>query len=283
MGNSASTSDITSLKAKIKALETKTSDYATLKTQVADTSSNLAKSIDYESLAKKITDVSAYNQKLADALAKNPGTLGEGLAAKIGQDTTVTSRIITGLQDNTTFAKTVSDKLTDDASGYRDRLRGPKGEAGELAKGVADVKANLYDKKYTLWCADGDICKVPVGNKGLQLGDTVLSQSDDWLRFLSDPGNLDSYNRGVAAKNLWAKENLWVRGRDILAEIDDLKRKAGDLLNFADNLAVRRDKYYAIKSIRAGGNKPFLQNYDSEKPPGWGGKGEWEKFLFEQY
>ena len=64
MGNSAS--ELKSLKSKVTALETKTKDYATLKTQVADASSNLAKSVDYEALAKKITDVSSYNDKVAE-------------------------------------------------------------------------------------------------------------------------------------------------------------------------------------------------------------------------
>lgn len=246
MGNSASTSELTSLKSKVKALESKTSDYATLKTQVADASSNAAKSIDYETLAKKITDVSSYNDKVAAALAKNPGALGEGLAAKMGKDDNVTTRIVTGLQDNTSFAKTVSDKLTDEAGGFRDRLRGDKGAPGELASSKEAVKKALYDTKYTMWCADGDICQVPASNKGIKIGDTVLSHADDWVRLLSNPDDKGSYHRGVAARQLWAKDNLWVRDRNILDELDTLNRKAADLLNFADNLAVRRDRHYAI-------------------------------------
>ena len=238
MGNSASTSELTSLKSKVKALESKTSDYATLKTQVADASSNAAKSIDYETLAKKITDVSSYNDKVAAALAKNPGALGEGLAAKMGKDDNVTTRIVTGLQDNTSFAKTVSDKLTDEAGGFRDRLKGDKGAPGELASSKEAVKKALYDTKYTMWCADGDICQVPASNKGIKIGDTVLSQADDWVRLLSNPDDKGSYNRGVAARELWAKDNLWVRSRNILDELDTLKQKVDNKVDKGSSIKL---------------------------------------------
>jgi hypothetical protein len=246
MGNSASTSELKSLKSKVTALETKTKDYATLKTQVADASSNLAKSVDYEALAKKITDVSSYNDKVAAALAKNPGVLGEGLAAKMGKDDAVATRIVTGLQDNTAFAKILSDKLTDETGAFRDRLRGDKGAPGELASSQEAVKKALYDTKYTMWCADGDICKVPASNKGIKIGDTVLSQADDWVRLLSNPDDKSTYNRGVAAKNLWAKDNLWVNNRDVLAELDSLNKLKADFYWTLENNMVRRDKHYAI-------------------------------------
>jgi len=229
--------------------------------------------------------VSAYNDKVAAALAKNPGALGEGLAAKLGKDDNVTTRIVTGLQDNTAFAKTLSDKLTDETGAFRDRLRGDKGAPGELASSKEAVKKGLYDTKYTMWCADGDICQVPASNKGIKIGDTVLSQADDWVRLLSNPDDKNSYNRGVAAKKLWAKDNLWVRDRDILAELDKLKV---DFYWALENLMVRRDKHYAIN-----GHKGFLQaangchNHDGCKgngiPQFGGGKGDLEKFNFDQY
>ena len=290
MGNSASTSELTSLKSKVKALETKTSDYATIKTQVADASSNAAKSIDYNTLAKKITDVSAYNDKVAAALAKNSGALGEGLAAKMGKDDNVTTRIVTGLQDNTSFAKTISDKLTDEAGGFRDRLRGDKGAPGELASSKEAVKKALYDTKYTMWCADGDICEVPAGNKGIKaptievsrikIGDWFLEQYPNGnLHF--HKGNLDDWYLSVDnGKNLAVREGH-VNGKHIVNDMNNF-------YNFADNIAVRRDRHYAIN-----GNKGFLQaadgchNHDGCKGNGialfGGGKGNWEKFNFDQY
>ena len=106
----------------------------------------MAKEIDYNKVAKKITDVSTYNERLAELIAKNPGTLGEGLVTKIGQDASVINRIWTGLQDNTTFAKTLFSSLTDDAAVFRGLLKGDKGAVGEIAASKDALKENLYDK-----------------------------------------------------------------------------------------------------------------------------------------
>lgn len=295
MGNSASTSELTSLKSKVKALESKTSDYATLKTQVADASSNAAKSIDYEALAKKITDVSSYNDKVAAALAKNPGALGEGLAAKMGKDDIVTTRIVTGLQDNTSFAKTVSDKLTDEAGGFRDRLRGDKGPPGELASSKEAVKKALYDTKYTMWCADGDICKVPAGNTTVEIGSEGIGSTlkspgrmhitgDESLYLLNKNGVIIGKDWGGNG-NLTVQGNLLVRDRDVLAELDKLK---ADFFWTLENNMVRRDRHYDI--IGRNGRLQAADgchNHDGCKGTGialWGGgKGEWEKFHFTQY
>ena len=204
--------------------DTLSSNYNTLKNQVADSSSNAGKSIDYEDLAKKITAIGANNDKIAEAILKIPGTLGEKVAEKIGTNKSVTDRIVTGLEDNMTFAKTISDKLTDETGLFRDRLKGEKGAPGELASSKEAVKKALYDSKYTMWCADGDICQVPAGNKGIKIGDdTIFSHKEDWVRLLSDANNTDSYKRGFAARELWAKDNLVVRSRNILDELDQLR------------------------------------------------------------
>jgi hypothetical protein len=292
MGNSASTSDIASLKSEVKALQTKTSDYADIKTKVADSSSNLAKSIDYEALAKKITDVSSYNEKVAAALASNPGKLGEGLAAKIGQDASVINRIWTGLQDNTTFAKTVSDKLTDDASAYRSRLQGDRGPAGEIAGSKDVAKLALYDKKYTLWCADGDVCQVPVGNKGIQAPTVEVSRIKIGNWYIEPHGGPDGnlhFHKGDVNDWFLSVEN----GKSISIRTEKVNGKnvrqlADDFYWTLENNMVRRDRHYAIN-----GNKGFLQaadgchNHDGCKGNGialfGGGKGAWEKFNFDQY
>jgi hypothetical protein len=288
MGNTTSASDITSLKQKVAALELKTKDIATLKTQVADASSGLAKSIDYNALAKKITDVSAYNQQIASALASNPGKLGENLAADIGKNTVVTGSIVTSLTGNTDFAKTVSDKLVDDTARYRLLLRGEKGEPGSFGANADVIKQNLYDKKYTLWCADGDICKVPVGNKGIeapsikvnkiQIGNTHLVQKveDGWVRLLKNPDDDQSYEKGVAAYQLFAKDKIWAAGgsRDILAELDYLKNNVEDL----KNNVVRKDRKYAIRN--ADGRRLQMTDRGDARAVGSDPWGNWEKMNF---
>lgn len=81
--------------------------------------------------------------------------------------------IATALADNATFAKTLADKLTDTSANYRSALRGDKGETGNLSTSKDAVKSALYDTKYTLWCADGDICKVPADNKGINIAGSM--------------------------------------------------------------------------------------------------------------
>ena len=81
--------------------------------------------------------------------------------------------IATALADNEKFAKTLADTLTDTSGKYRSALRGDKGETGELSTSKDAVKSALYDKKYTLWCADGDYCVLPVEKKGIDIAGSM--------------------------------------------------------------------------------------------------------------
>jgi hypothetical protein len=206
--SSVSSADINNLKGQISELQRKTSDYNELKAQLSDASGIVSKTLDYEKIAKKITDVSDYNQKLADAISKNPGSLGEGLAKSISSNQTALKNISSGLQDNTTFAQTLSSSLTNDAAVFRSALRGDKGPPGEISKSKEAVKAGLYDSKYTMWCADGDFCKLPDKSKGIDWGyggskiydDGQLNiESDDNIYFKTDKKNrMTVNNNGVS-------------------------------------------------------------------------------------
>ena len=296
MGNSASASELTSLKSKVKALETKTSDYATIKTQVADASSNAAKSIDYETLAKKITDVSSYNDKVAAALAKNSGALGEGLAAKMGKDDNVTTRIVTGLQDNTSFAKTVSDKLTDEAGGFRDRLRGDKGAPGELASSKEAVKKALYDTKYTMWCADGDICQVPATNKGIEAPTLTVQRINIGGWNIREDGTHLVFRRGEAGDGdnqphlrMANDGNFWVSrstSRGWVADmIGDKQNQLNNKINVNDTIWLKNQKqgnYLGWADWGQNGGCLNISGWKCDIPKIGGGRGDWEKFNIER-
>ena len=43
----------------------------------------------------------------------------------------------------------------------------------------------------------------------LQLGDTYLRQDDDWVRLIGNKNDINAYNRGLAAKQLWARDNIY--------------------------------------------------------------------------
>jgi hypothetical protein len=76
----------------------------------------------------------------------------------------------------------------------------------------------------------------------LQIGGAILRQDDNWLRITSNKDVPGAYNIGLAAKHLWAQESLEVKGRNILAELDDIKA------NF-----MRKDANFAIRGQRDNG------------------------------
>jgi hypothetical protein len=79
-----------------------------------------------------------------------------------------------------------------------------EGSAGQIGYGKHDGDVN------------GTLNIVGAGKNGqarvvrvwdtLRIGDTHLRQDDDWLRLVGDQNNKEDYNKGLAAKNLWAKE-----------------------------------------------------------------------------
>jgi hypothetical protein len=109
-------------------------------------------------------------------------------------------------------------------------------------------------------------------NGVLSLGDTKLSgNKDEWIRLLSNPDDLGSYNKGLAGKNLWARDRLWVANRDILNELDNLNSKImskDEILSFIKSnipsqaAAANLEGYIATMGYDAAGNDItwFLDN-----------------------
>jgi len=132
------------------------------------------KNIDYGKLAGKISAVDEYNRKIAEQIAASPGVLGDSLNEKISSNDAFISKVGKLLEDNNVFTDSVVNILTDANKGFRNRIVGPKGDPGELSGNVSMIKKNLYDKKMTVWCADGDVCNLPVGSKGFVSGEDIL-------------------------------------------------------------------------------------------------------------
>ena len=168
MGNTASSgvskSELTSLKNTVASLKSQLD-----KLQKEDPSKRIAedvaKSVDYSELSKRL-NMSAISEEVL----KNPTEISKGVTDALMKDESRLASIASSLKDNPTFAKTVSDRLVDTSDKYRDALRGDKGPAGELlAGGQASVRSNLFDKGYTMWCADGEMCKLPLNKKGVDI------------------------------------------------------------------------------------------------------------------
>jgi hypothetical protein len=235
MGGSSSVTkaDIDSLK---KQISTMASDFDKLRTQVNDPSSKVAASINYQDLADKITSIDTYNQRLSEQIAKNPGTISDNLATKMASSKVTTEAITKGLETNSVFAESIANVLTDRSKSYISALQGPRGDTGSLANSKDVVKTSLYDTKYSLWCADGELCNLPKNVKGIDWGYGGSKIVDDGqLRVHSDdqiwfqvPGE------EVTVQNGWG--GLSIRnpndGRDRQGEWTHFGHKHGNWRNY---------------------------------------------------
>ncbi|NBP03144.1 MAG: hypothetical protein EBU90_24170, partial [Proteobacteria bacterium] len=172
------------LKNKVTSIDTSVSSLNALKSQVSDLSKATASEIKYNDLALAITNNDTNKNALATAIASNPNKLGEALASSIGTNTTVIQSLQDKLGTNTTFQTAMADTLSSDK--YKVKFQGPKGADGNIGDGGA-LKSNLFDQGRTMWCADGDLCKIPQGKKGIDWGYGASKIYDDGqLRINSD-------------------------------------------------------------------------------------------------
>ena len=137
-------------------------------------------------------------------------------------------------------------------------------------------------KTRTLWCADGDFCQVPAGKKGFTNGAMIIDNNtikndrageagrvhisgNERLYLLNKDGVIVGKEWGGNG-NLQVQGRVYVEGRDILAELNDLKSNS-----------VRKDKKYGIRSARGG--------YLSDQG-GWKGKPQgadwWETMYIDE-
>lgn len=100
----------------------------------------------------------------------------------------------------------------------------------------------------------------------IQLGSAIFRQDDDWVRIISDKNSPYSYDKGLAAKNLYADNKILVRGRDIIAELDDLKTNA-----------VRRDQRYTVENVDG---RRLQMSGDGARAVGQDSWGNWEQMRF---
>jgi hypothetical protein len=309
MGGSASKfsdKDIETLKTSINRINTKLNELdTTVKDEKQKIGEALADKIDYSILSKKLDSkdfanaVAAANintDDLATAIARNPGSLGDALSQKITSTPALMTPIATSLADNTTFAKTLSDLLTSPTEAYLEKLRGQKGETGNLASSKATIKESLYDKKYTMWCADGDFCELPVGTKGIKLGPWIF-ESMPWGNMHVHKGDPNQWSFAISPDHIHSRagggvtigdwkikeegEGHLVFNKNNEGQNSENKphlRMAGDG-NFwvsrssgpgwvADNIGELRNK---TQRLDGGGNFPWGVNFG----PHWHIRGSW--------
>jgi hypothetical protein len=270
--NAASKSDLTSLKNTVASLQTKVKSLET--TSIDDKAiKDLVKNIDYQKLRNELR-----MDELSTEVLKNPGAIADSVAQSFTKDAGKIAPIATALADNQTFAKTLAETLTDASGKYRLALQGLKGETGNLASSSSTVKTALYDTKYTLWCADGGVCKMPQDVNILETPNIKVQkiQIGDWfLQQHSDSGNLHFHRGDVNDWYLSVDKNKTFHVRDPQINGKNIVKLADDFYWTLDNNMVRVDKMYQIKS----GKKGCLDSGSGDRDCNWGNA--YKRFQFE--
>jgi hypothetical protein len=183
----------------VKKLNNNLSSLAGLSDKVDNISTAAAGSIKYDDLALAITTNTNNNDTLAKAIANNPNKLGEALAGSIGSNQTVIQSLQDKLGSNSNFQTAMADTLSSDK--YKVKFQGPRGSDGNIGDAGA-LKSNLFDQGRTMWCADGELCKIPKDKKGIDWGYGASKIVDDGhLRIISDDNILlrvgDKSQKGI--------------------------------------------------------------------------------------
>ena len=188
------------------------------------------------------------------------------------------------------YTKTESDGLYPTKATFDASIKaGNDGLAARYTKAEVDTKVTslvnnntLLDiKPKTMWCADGDFCQVPAGKKGFTNGAMIIDNNTIKNDRAGEAGRVHVYGGerlyllnkdGVIVGREWGgngnlqvQGNINVSGRDLLAELDDLRRNV-----------VRKDRNYEIisqngKCLDAGSNNQGCEFTN-----------DWRRFQFKQ-
>ena len=192
--------------------------------------------------------------------------------------------------DGASYTKTESDGLYPTKATFDASIKaGNDGLATRYTKAEVDTKVTslvnnntLLDiKPKTMWCADGDFCQVPAGKKGFTNGAMIIDNNTIKNDRAGEAGRVHVYGGerlyllnkdGVIVGREWGgngnlqvQGNINVSGRDLLAELDDLRRNV-----------VRKDRNYEIisqngKCLDAGSNNQGCEFTN-----------DWRRFQFKQ-
>lgn len=232
MGNTSSSDsvEIKSLQTKVDNLSSLSNRVSTLESKVSNTSVLAANSINLGDVATQIVNTDPLRTQLASSISQNPNKIGDDVANKIISNASLIQSINNVLSQNTQLADLVANTLTSNTT-YQTRIRGPRGADGSLGD-VNTIKSNLFDTSYTLWCADGETCKIPNGKKGIDWGyggskivdsaDLTVFTDDNFYVNVSGNNNLKVQGDGVRVNK------LFIGGWSIQEEGDHLTFKRGN-------------------------------------------------------
>jgi hypothetical protein len=74
---------------------------------------------------------------------------------------------------------------------------------------------------------------------GLKIGQAIFRQDDDWVRITKDINNKDAYDKGLAAKNLFASDDVYV-GKKLCIDGTCIDKSHLQMLTGEKSLAIKR-------------------------------------------
>ena len=252
-----------------------------LKSKVDNLSTAAASGIEYTKLAEAINKEANYRENLAVAIAKNPNDLGANLASEIGKNNSIIENLNSKLAASTTLQDKVADALSSNDK-YKERIRGPKGVDGSIGD-QASLESNLFDKGNTMWCADGELCKIPQGKKGIDWGYGASKIIDDaQLRIMTDDnihfhvGNKEALH---IDSNRVKTDRLDIGGWTIQEEGNHLVFKRGNAQQGAGNQAHLRmaadGNFWLSRSTGPGWVADNMMRTDRDYGIKVAGNGQW--------
>ncbi|NBP03432.1 MAG: hypothetical protein EBU90_25755, partial [Proteobacteria bacterium] len=177
--------DFETLNTKVTNLSNTIND---IKTKVSDVSKIAASAIDYNDLAVKITSNETLKYDLAKAISTNLNQTGNELAASIAKNEKVFQTLQDQLGNNVNLQTGIVKMIS--SPEYKTKFQGPPGIPGQPGSidNIDSLKNSLVDKGLTMWCADGTVCNIPKGKKGIDL---------------SNGASADGSNQGIIAFKGW--------------------------------------------------------------------------------
>jgi hypothetical protein len=205
MGSSTSSADTTQIKNDINTLKLSMTGLTT------KVNNFQAASINYTDLSSGLVNTPDNLNKIISGLTNIPDKLATAIVPGMASNTTLMNSITNAIVANKDFPASVASSLTSDPT-KKAILKGDKGEPGSMGDYTA-LKSNLFistltgaKNPVTLWCADGDMCQLPKGNKGIEWGyggskiydDSQLNiSSDDNIYFNTKDRRMEIRNDGT--------------------------------------------------------------------------------------
>jgi hypothetical protein len=164
-------------------------------------------------VAKLASLNNAFMQTLGTNIVANATTLSENVAKALTDDTVRRNTLVDAVHVKPVFQDAIADKLSSNAT-YRARIKGDPGDAAN----PESLRLALTDK--TLWCADGDFCKLPANKTFSQPSSIFITDENrtDWKNFKRGLHikNTDGRWTHIEDGNAFFRSNLQVDGNTLL-------------------------------------------------------------------